>query len=605
MKLSIARGLVIFGAIVAAGLMISIGIKTYAFNKLRVNGPIYTQVVYGKDLVADILPPPLYTVESYMLAMEAASSPELVEGNLAKIVALKKAYDDRRAYWKASTAPKSLMSKLENDVLARADVYWLTMEAKFLAAFKAGDPTLAAGAIPELKAAFHNHESAVNELVAMADAFLKQEEAGAASETSWLSIAATISSALSVLLLLGGLWFFRHRAVKPLAAMSGYMQTLAAGDYSRDVPYVERADEIGDVATSVAVFRQAAIERRTARERADDERRYRDEQEALREQQKSVAEGSRLKVIEELTRGLERLSVGDLTIRIEQEFSSEYEELRAEFNTSVERLAETISSVLQTTARLRTSSSEIAGATDDLAKRTEQQAASLEQTASAFDEITVTVRNSSERAREANLVMTAAKDSAEKSALVVRGAVAAMERIAGSSTEIRQIINVIDEIAFQTNLLALNAGVEAARAGDAGKGFAVVAQEVRELAGRSAKAAKEIKTLIETSAREVAGGVDLVNQTGEALMGIEGHVQQVTGLIGVIVTASDEQSAALSDINAALHRMDQMTQQNAAMVEETNAACRELSNEVLDLDRAAGRFQAAGKDHAPAARRAA
>ena len=336
-----------------------------------------------------------------------------------------------------------------------------------------------------------------------------------------------------------------------------------------------------------------------ARQRADEERRQEDEREALRSQQKAVEEENRLEVIEQLTHGLERLSLGDLSIRIEHAFSEDYEELRARFNTSIERLAETISSVLHATARLRTSSSEIAGATDDLAKRTEQQAASLEQTASVFDEITVTVRNSSERAREANLVMTTAKDNAEKSAIVVRGAVAAMERIAGSSTEIRQIINVIDEIAFQTNLLALNAGVEAARAGEAGKGFAVVAQEVRELAGRSAKAAKEIKTLIETSAHEVAGGVELVNQTGEALTGIEEHVQQVTGLIGAIVTASDEQSAALSNINATLHQMDQMTQQNAAMVEETNAACRELSNEVRDLDRTAGRFQVAETARTP------
>jgi methyl-accepting chemotaxis protein len=240
---------------------------------------------------------------------------------------------------------------------------------------------------------------------------------------------------------------------------------------------------------------------------------------------------------------------------------------------------------------LRAGSSEIASATDDLAKRTEHQAVSLEQTAAACDEITATVRSSLERAREASLVMGTAKHGAERSAAVVRDAVAAMERIAGSSTRIRQILNVIDEIAFQTNLLALNAGVEAARAGEAGKGFAVVAQEVRELAGRSATAAREIKQLIETSAREVADGVELVNQTGSALMGIEGHMLQVSGLIGAIVTAADEQSSALDGINAALQQMDQVTQQNAAMVEETNAACRALSEEVLDLDKIAERFQ--------------
>ncbi|MCA1404142.1 HAMP domain-containing protein [Ensifer sp. IC3342] len=595
MKLSIARGLAIFGAIVTAGLLISIGIKTYAFDKLRVNGPVYTQVVYGKDLIADILPPPLYTVESYMLAMEAVSDPELAKGNLDKIETLKRAFDDRRAYWKASPAPETLKAKLENGVIGRADAYWATMQEKFLAPLRDGDAASAAQAMGELKASFHHHEVAVNELVAMADTFLQEQEAVAASDTSSLSWAATLSSAMSVLLLLAGLWFFRHRAVKPLATMSDFMQTLAAGDYDREVPYAGRPDEIGMVARSVAVFRQAAIERRNARERTDEERRLRDEQEAAHARRKAIEEKGRLQVIEHLTRGLARLSAGDLSICIEDRFSDEYEELRAEFNTSVERLAETISSVLNATAKLSTSSSEIAGATDDLAKRTEQQAASLEQTASAINEITATAHNSSARAREASLVMVAAKDSAEKSAIVVRDAVAAMERIARSSEQIQQIINVIDQIAFQTNLLALNAGVEAARAGEAGKGFAVVAQEVRELAGRSASAAKEIKMLIEASTREVAGGVELVNQTGEALVGIEGHVQQVTDLISAIVTAATAQSTALSEIDATLHRMDEVTQRNAAMVEETNAACRELSNEVGDLNRMAGRFQVLGR----------
>lgn len=594
MKFTIARGLLIFGVIVIAGLVLSIGIKTHAFNKLRVNGPVYTQVIYGKDLIADILPPPLYTVESYMLAMEAVSNPEFAKANLDKIAVLKKAFEDRRVYWKASTAPATLMAKLENDVLARGDLYWEVMEKKFLASFQSGDLAGAQAALADLKTSFHHHETAVNELVAMADAFLKEQEAAAASDTVTLSTAAIVSSVISVILLLAGLWYFRRRAVQPLAAMSSYMQTLAAGDYDQDVPYAGRSDEIGDVAKSVAIFRAAAIERRNARQRTEDERQKQNERDEVLSRQKAAEEAGRLQVIEALTHGLERLSHGDLSIRIRQSFASEYEALRTEFNGSVERLAETISIVLDTSARLRTNSLEIAGATDDLAKRTEMQAASLEQTASAFDEITATVKNSAERAREASTVMEAAKDGAAKSSLVVREAVAAMERIADSSSQISQIITVIDQIAFQTNLLALNAGVEAARAGDAGKGFAVVAQEVRELAGRSAKAAHEITALIEASTQEVAGGVKLVSETGSALGGIEQHVLRVTGLIGGIVTAAGEQTAALAEINTALHQMDQMTQQNAAMVEETNAACRELSDEVQDLNNAAGRFQISG-----------
>lgn len=591
MRFNIARGMVVFGAIIAVGLLVSIGIKTYAFNKLRVNGPVYTQIVYGKDLVADILPPPLYTVESYMLAMEAIADPALAAADMDKIAALKVAYDERRDYWKSSTAPQALMAKLENEVLARADLYWAVMEEKFLAPMRRGDLAAAQQALGEIRTSFHHHEVAVNELVSMAVQFQEQEEKAATADTLQLSAAAAISSVISVALLAAGLWYFRRRAVQPLAVMSSYMETLAAGDYSQAVPYSDRADEIGAVAKSVAVFRETAIDRRNARERAEEERRQRDEQEAALRREKDLEEKNRLRVIEQISQGLGRLSTGDLSTRIDVAFAREFDQLRTEFNGTVERLAETISSVLQAAARLRSSSSEIADATNDLANRTEQQAASLEQTAAACDEITVTVRASLERAREAGAVMTTAKDGAHRSAAVVRDAVAAMERIAGSSARIQQIINVIDEIAFQTNLLALNAGVEAARAGEAGKGFAVVAQEVRELAGRSANAAREIKALIDTSTREVADGVQLVNETGSALTGIEDHMLQVSGLIGAIVGASDEQSAALAEINAALQQMDHVTQQNAAMVEETNAACRALSEEVLDLGQIAGRFQ--------------
>ncbi|MEY9103300.1 methyl-accepting chemotaxis protein [Sinorhizobium fredii] len=388
MKLNIARGMIVFGGIIAIGLLVSIGIKTYAFDKLRVNGPVYTQIVYGKDLVADILPPPLYTVESYMLAMEAISSPELVARNQEKIAALKRAYDERRSYWKSSSAPDVLMKKLEDEVLARADVFWQVLEKQFLPALQANDLAGAGQALNALKGSFHHHEIAVNELVQMAVAFQAGEEGAAAVETDRLSMAATTSSVISVALLAAGLWYLRRRAVQPLATMSSYMETLAAGDYSRAVPFSDRRDEIGAVAKSVAIFREAAIERRTMRERAEDERRRREEQEAVLREQRAVEERDRRTVIDQLSGGLRRLSTGDLTAQIEAGFAPDFERLRSEFNGSVERLAQAISGVLLATGRLRSGSSEIAGATDDLAKRTEHQAASLEQTAAACDEIT-------------------------------------------------------------------------------------------------------------------------------------------------------------------------------------------------------------------------
>jgi methyl-accepting chemotaxis protein len=369
------------------------------------------------------------------------------------------------------------------------------------------------------------------------------------------------------------------------------------------VPHAGRKDEIGEMAQSVAHFRQAAMERKAARSQSEKEQAEikRLEEEAAERQAAEDAE--RVRVIEALTTGLENLSSGNLAYRINATFAPAYEKLRTEFNSAVGSLSEPIDEISSTTEAVRLASSEIGSASDDLSRRTEQQAASLEETAAALDEITSTVKSSSQRAEEASDMVGTAKAGAEKSGAVVKNAISAMERIEESSKQISQIISVIDDIAFQTNLLALNAGVEAARAGEAGKGFAVVAQEVRELAGRSANAAKEIKTLIETSSTQVGTGVTLVNQTGTALGEIESQVSKINDLIQSIVTGAREQSTALAEINSAINQMDQTTQQNAAMVEETNAATQGLSGEAVKLEGLVRRFNTGGNGgrSAPAA----
>ncbi|WP_394689438.1 methyl-accepting chemotaxis protein [Hoeflea sp.] len=388
--------------------------------------------------------------------------------------------------------------------------------------------------------------------------------------------------------------YISRLVIRPLVGMKEYMGLLATGDYSNTVPHAERKDEIGDMAQSVAHFRQAAMDRKAARSQSEKQQAeaLRLEKEAAERQAKEDAE--RVRVIDALTAGLENLSAGNLSYRIVQAFSPDYEKLRIEFNSSVEKLNETIQEIAITTDAVRMSSTEIGNSADDLSKRTEQQAASLEETAAALDEITSTVKSSSARAEEASEMVGATKAGTEKSAQVVQNAISAMGKIEESSGKISQIISVIDDIAFQTNLLALNAGVEAARAGEAGRGFAVVAQEVRELAGRSASAAKEIKTLIETSSSQVNAGVALVNETGTALGEIESQVIKVNDHIRSIVTGAREQSTALAEINAAINQMDLVTQQNAAMVEETNAATQGLSGEAVKLESLVRRFQTGG-----------
>jgi methyl-accepting chemotaxis protein len=465
------------------------------------------------------------------------------------------------------------------------------METDVIPALQGRDIAASTAAIARLKTAFHVHQEAVETLVGNSDAFLKGEERNAASEiVSWTSSAAA-AALVSFLMLLIGLYVFRRRAILPLDGMKRYMSRLADGDFTADVPHAGRADEIGQMAEAVAVFRRSLIDGRAGEARAAHAKEAEMARERMLSAERAAVEAERATVIKTLTEALGELSRGNLGFRIVVPFSSDYEQLRSTFNASAETLAGSMQAVSGTAGTLRHSSSEIASAMAALAQRTEQQAATIEETAAALTEVTEAVGTASGRSLEASRMMGETSDAASRCAGLMREAMEAMRRIEGSSGQIGQIINVIDEIAFQTNLLALNAGVEAARAGEAGKGFAVVAQEVRELASRSATAAKEIKSLVSTSSAQVGAGVDLVNRTGDALQGIETQVRGVGDLIGAVVTSASEQSAAIREITVAVHGLDEMTQRNAAMTAETSNACRDLNAEAQALESIASRFE--------------
>ena len=299
----------------------------------------------------------------------------------------------------------------------------------------------------------------------------------------------------------------------------------------------------------------------------------------------------RVNAVEEIAKGLTSLANGDLTATIDKPFIPALEQIRTDFNAAMARVAAAIQNVSHNTDAIASGSAQIREASDSLAKRTEQQAAAVEETAAALEQITQTVNDSAKRAVEAGQLVARTKGGAERSGVVVKDAIEAMGQIENSSKEISNIIGVIDDIAFQTNLLALNAGVEAARAGEAGKGFAVVAQEVRELAQRSAKAAKEIKALINTSSDQVKAGVQLVGETGKALQQIVTEVQDIDRNVVAIVEASREQSTGLAEINKAVNAMDQNTQQNAAMVEESTAASHSLAKQAAALRELVAQFR--------------
>jgi methyl-accepting chemotaxis protein len=403
-------------------------------------------------------------------------------------------------------------------------------------------------------------------------------------------------------LLAGVLGYLLSRMIAtPVTALTGVMGRLAAGDNSVEVPALRRGDEIGEMARAVLVFKEAAIEKIRLEAETGEARAAAEGERTRNEAEKARDAAADHAVVTALGSGLAALAAGDLTYRISEAFPARAQKLKDDFNGTAAQLQDTMATIAEAIGGMRNGTDEISQAADDLSRRTEQQAASLEETAAALDEITATVMKTAESAHQASQVTTQARAGAEKSGEVVRQAVGAMAQIEKSSQQIGQIIGVIDEIAFQTNLLALNAGVEAARAGEAGRGFAVVAQEVRALAQRSAEAAKEIKELISTSTQQVGEGVDLVGQTGDALERIVVQVGEITGLVTEIAASAREQSTGLAEVNSAVNQMDQVTQQNAAMVEQSTAASHGLAQEAQELARLVSKFRLGAE--AAAARR--
>ena len=393
----------------------------------------------------------------------------------------------------------------------------------------------------------------------------------------------------AVMILVGAVLARRFQA--RLASVITATTKIASGETNVDLNEASRADEIGELNRSLAILRDATVakqrldsEAEETRTMTDQERRQRAAEAAERDQQVQFA-------MAELAKGLERLSDGDMTCRLNTPFHGSLENVRQDFNASVAKLEAALQTVGVNAAAIRSGSAEIRSSSDELAKRTEQQAASVEETAAALEEITSSIRDASRRAEDAGALVDRTRVGAEKSGEVVKNAVVAMSGIENSSREISNIIGVIDEIAFQTNLLALNAGVEAARAGEAGKGFAVVAQEVRELAQRSANAAKEIKALITNSGQQVQMGVNLVGETGQALSEIVTQVQTINAHVAAIVQSTREQSTALNEISAAVNTIDQGTQKNAAMVEESTAASHALASEAAELNDLLSQFR--------------
>ncbi|MDA0368833.1 MAG: methyl-accepting chemotaxis protein [Proteobacteria bacterium] len=402
-----------------------------------------------------------------------------------------------------------------------------------------------------------------------------------------LEAGAALSRGLILALALGGLGLAGVSTVvatgvsRPLTRMAAALNRLVIGERDIEVP-VARQDEIGEMARAIMVLRDNEIAR------VGQEAEMGHERDGHAAEQRATIQREQEQVVEVFGSGLEALAQGDLTFEIDTDVAPAYAGLRDSFMRTTGRLREIAGQLSGAANEIGSAANEIAQGTDNLSARTEQQAANLEETAAAMEQMTATVHKNAENSGESSALAESARNSAEAGGQVVAKAVGAMGAIEGSSRGIGDIVNVIEDIAFQTNLLALNAAVEAARAGDAGKGFAVVASEVRSLAQRSSDAAKEIKGLISRSNDQVATGVKLVNETGESLGQMIEGVQKVSEIMVEIAQATREQATGLTEVSASITQMDEMTQQNAAMVEQNTAAARALadqSTQLLDLVR--------------------
>lgn len=368
-------------------------------------------------------------------------------------------------------------------------------------------------------------------------------------------------------------WLYTRTVSNAIGRVRRDMSRIAEGKFDTEVADAHRGDEIGDVAKVLMNFR----DKLSVADLAD------------QEQARKQLEQQRL--VTALSAGLVNLSEGNLTSPLTDSFAPEYEKLRQDFNKTLTTLNSAISDVIVAAGSIKHGALEISQASDDLSNRTENQAATLEETAAALDELTASVRSAAAGAKSVEQIVSEARTDAEQSGRVVQNAVAAMTEIEKSSEHISQIVGVIEDIAFQTNLLALNAGVEAARAGDAGKGFAVVASEVRALAQRSSEAAKEIKALIRGSSQQVERGVDLVGKAGNALEQIVQRVAHISSLMSDMATGANEQATGLNEINIGVNQLDQVTQQNAAMVEQATAASHNLNKDAERLTMLMERFR--------------
>lgn len=563
---SLKRSGQIGGMVIAGAVVVAVAIGAFDIQHIRMGGTLDTQQKAIADFNADILPPSQFIVEPFMEATLLIDEPQTYKERKEELAKLEQAYQPAKAKWQSDPLIDPELKAFHSTSTRAADAFWQELDHNFLPLAQRGDTAGMDASHEKLTRIYQEHRKAIHDLAqATAKAQSALDDKADTSLTRMIALLTVLSLGILGMLVFGVRYILKH-ALDPLADTAEVMGAMASGNLEAGRRIDHRDDEIGTLTRTIEVFRTTAIAQR----------------EAEKKQQA---------VVSTLTNALDELAEGNLAHRISTPLAPEYETLRESYNQSVDRLADLMGKVSASATSVSNGAAEIRAASDDLAQRNEQQAASLEETAAAMNQVTSIVKETASGAVQVQRTIAEAHQEASDGGAVVQRAIGAMAAIEESAQEITQIINVIDSISFQTNLLALNAGVEAARAGDAGKGFAVVANEVRALAQRSADAAKDIKVLITNSTEQVSGGVALVGETGKLLETIVGRVGDIRDRITEIAQSTENQATNLQHVNGSVRAMDRMTQQNAAMVEQSTAAARSLADEASALTGLVSQFR--------------
>jgi methyl-accepting chemotaxis protein len=696
-----------FMAIVAALVIgfAAFGICTFqAMITLNVNGPVYERIVQGKDIIADVLPPPEYIIESYMVALQLsqAVSPTETDALTAHFQTLKADYETRHRFWQDQHLEPELTVPLLERSYQAAQTFYHEAEQYFLPAIKTGQRDLATASLRNLRHAYEQHRLAIDDVVRYASSRNLADEAQAKTTIRHYSIGLIGIFVFSVALALALTLVISRGILRSINTAQQVADAIAVGDLSSTIEtdqkneigalllamktmqdsinafvtaqgimaqkhaegwvkeqldasrfpgtYGKMAQEVNDLIQSRIAINRRLIHIMTQYAKGNfsiDMDVLPGETIIITETMNNVKStlleinGEIKRLVEagvkgdfsqrgnadrfefmfkdiltnlnvlmetcdtgfnDVLRVSDALSKGDLTQTINRDYLGTFNQMKIGVNDTVTHLRSLVSEVQEASVIMDTAAKEIASGNNNLSQRAEQQAASLEQTASSMEELTCTVKQNADNARQAHQVADSARQLAEKGGSVVEAAIAAMREINDSSNRIAEIIGVIDEIAFQTNLLALNASVEAARAGEQGRGFSVVATEVRNLAQRSATAARQSREMIQTSIQKVRAGSAFVNETGDALSEIVNSVKQVSDIVAGISTASTEQSAGIEQVNQAVAQMDDITQQNAALAEQVSAASISMSEQSTAMTHLLAMFNVAHAETATARR---